>query len=139
MLKFLSRLILVPLGFVLGALAAVAVLLSLGSERITQAISANGDVSLTETWALLQSAVVLTSAMTLVPALLLVIAGEVARIRTIYYYVAGGGAALAATPLIARFGEAGAFSMPNPAVWQVFATAGFLGGFVYWLIAGRST
>jgi hypothetical protein len=28
--------------------------------------------------------------------------------------------------------------LPDPIVWQVFATAGFAGGFVYWLIAGRN-
>ena len=26
----------------------------------------------------------------------------------------------------------------SPVVWQVLATAGFAGGFVYWLLAGRT-
>jgi hypothetical protein len=26
----------------------------------------------------------------------------------------------------------------SPVVWQVLATAGFAGGFVYWLVAGRN-
>ena len=26
----------------------------------------------------------------------------------------------------------------SPVVWQVLATAGFAGGFVYWLLAGRN-
>lgn len=25
-----------------------------------------------------------------------------------------------------------------PALWQVFATAGFAGGLIYWLLAGRN-
>ena len=46
--------------------------------------------------------------------------------------------ALAAVPLLARVQQSGGFGMPEHAVWQVFATAGFAGGFVYWLIAGRN-
>ena len=51
----------------------------------------------------------------------------------------GGGLALAAVPLVARYGQGGS-AMPDPdqLVWQVFATAGFAGGFVYWLLAGRN-
>jgi hypothetical protein len=29
-------------------------------------------------------------------------------------------------------------SVPPAALWQVLATAGFAGGIVYWLIAGRT-
>ena len=63
----------------------------------------------------------------------------VARIRSLIYYVVGGGLALAAVPLLARYGQGGT-AMPDPdqLVWQVFATAGFAGGFVYWLLAGRN-
>jgi len=53
------------------------------------------------------------------------------------YYLGGGGAALAAIPLLSHFGQSATFVLPNPAVWQVFATAGFAGGFIYWLLAGR--
>jgi hypothetical protein len=34
--------------------------------------------------------------------------------------------------------RSGALALPPAAVWQVLATAGFAGGFVYWLIAGRN-
>jgi hypothetical protein len=67
-----------------------------------------------------------------------VFVGEIARIRSALYYVAGGGAALAAIPLLARIGQSGSFALADQIVWQVFATAGFAGGFVYWLIAGRN-
>jgi hypothetical protein len=72
------------------------------------------------------------------PALLLVIVGEVARIRGAMYYVIGGGVALALVPLLARLGEPSTVLGLAPAVWQVLATAGFAGGFVYWLLAGRN-
>jgi hypothetical protein len=73
----------------------------------------------------------------MIPALVVVILGEVARIRSLIYYVVGGGAALAAMPLLARLGEA-SLGVPGGVLWQVFATAGFAAGFVYWLIAGRN-
>jgi len=138
MLKFLWRLIVLPFGFLLGAMAAAAVLISLGSERLTHVISSDSEMSMAETWELTTHVLVLTSAMTVVPALILVVVGEVARIRSVYYYVIGGGAALATVPLIAKLGEAGTFTIPSASIWQIFATAGFCGGFVFWLIAGRS-
>ena len=76
---------------------------------------------------------------TLLPALLLVIVGEVARIRSAFYYVVGGGVALAVVPLLTRIGQPDARVLElSPVVWQVLATAGFAGGFVYWLLAGRN-
>ena len=68
----------------------------------------------------------------------MVIVGEIARIRSLVYYVAGGGVALAAIPLLARSASGAPSPRPSTLVWQVFATAGFAGGFVYWLIAGRN-
>ena len=75
---------------------------------------------------------------TLIPALLVVIIGEIARIRAAIYYVVGGGLSLAAMPLLARMSESGNVVIPETTVLQVFATAGFAGGFVYWLVAGRN-
>jgi hypothetical protein len=37
----------------------------------------------------------------------------------------------------ARIGQTDSLGLPAAAVWQVFATAGFIGGLVYWLLAGR--
>ena len=75
---------------------------------------------------------------TLVPALLLVIVGEAGRIRSAVYYVVGGGVALAIVPLLTRMGQPATVLELSPTVWQVLATAGFAGGFVYWLLAGRT-
>ena len=87
---------------------------------------------------LLRLAATFASVQTLLPALLLVIVGEVARIRSALYYVIGGGATLAVVPLMARLGEPLTVLDLSPVVWQVLATAGFAGGFVYWLLAGRN-
>lgn len=140
-LRTIGRLIMVPLGFLLGSATALFILASLGMERLTHAMQSR-EVSLSEwnaVFDLARQVSALASAATIVPALLLVIIGEVARVRSSVYYILGGGAALAAFPLLARTGslQGGDFSAIG-VIWQVFATAGFAGGFVYWLIAGRN-
>ena len=138
MLAVIGRIILVPIAFVIAALIALFVLVTLGSERITHAIQGSDEVSVSGAVELIGQAVVLTSAMTILPALAIVIIGEVARIRSIYYYVVGGGFALISIPLLAQLGHGGAIEMPGAVVLQVFATSGFLSGFIYWLLAGRT-
>jgi hypothetical protein len=137
--RALGRIILVPLGFILASLAAVAVLFTLGMERFTHAMHGR-DVdadAISAMFGLFTDTVALFSTFTIIPAILLVIVGEVARIRSSLYYILGGGAVLAAWPLLSRLGT----TAPDPAqlsvVWTVFATAGFTGGFIYWLVAGR--
>ena len=109
--------------------------------ELVQAVSGRGpdEVTLGAGFDLLRLAATFASVQTLLPALLLVIVGEVARIRSALYYVIGGGATLAVVPLMARLGEPLTVLDLSPVVWQVLATAGFAGGFVYWLLAGRNT
>ena len=139
MARALGRLFMVPLGFILGSMAALAMLLTIGLERATHAVH-GGAVDLTQ-WSqvldLARGFYGLASAATVIPALLLVIIGEVARIRSSIYYVLGGGVALSALPLLARAGSLGKDLSQIGLIWQVFATAGFVGGIVYWMIAGR--
>ncbi|MEZ5853968.1 MAG: hypothetical protein R3D67_04190 [Hyphomicrobiaceae bacterium] len=137
----MGRLFVVPFAFLLAALAAVAVLLSLGLERITHVISSSNleadgiDLAFTAIYGVIG----LAGAATIVPALLVVIVGEVARIRSWLFYIAGGGIALAVMPLLAASGSLGSGNITNlGTIWPVFATAGFAGGFLYWLIAGRT-
>ena len=137
MLATLGRMLLVPIAFLVAAAVALFVLVTLGSERITHAVQGTEDVPISAAFELMGQAVALTSAMTALPALALVIIGEVARIRSIIYYVVGGGLCLVAVPALADFGRDGTLAMPSATIWQVFATAGFLAGFVYWLLAGR--
>ena len=134
--RFVGRLILVPLGFVLAAIAASAVVATLGLERATHAVHGRDiDVDRLVTFAFYAHD--LAAAATIMPALLVIIVGEVARIRSWVYYIVGGGMALLALPLLARSEQhAGDLAHVGP-VWQVLATAGFAGGLVYWVIAGR--
>lgn len=138
--KTVGRIILVPLALFFAAAASFFVLATLGLERITGTLHQYGarDDAAQALLDLMNQGVVLTTGLSIVPALLVVFVGEIARIRSALYYVAGGGAALAAIPLLARFGQSGNVVVADQVVWQVLATAGFAGGFVYWLLAGRS-
>ena len=137
--KTLGRMILIPLALLLSAAATGFVLVTLGLERITAALhTRSGDDTVVAMFDLVNQGMLLTTGLTVIPALLIVFVGEIASILSAIYYVAGGGAALAAVPLLARFSEQGNVVLPEQMVWQIFATAGFAGGFVYWLLAGRN-
>lgn len=133
-------LIVIPFALLAAMLASFFVLTTLGLERVTTFLHVNPiDVeSSDQIFTMMDQGLMLAASITVVPSLLMVIVGEIARIRSIIYYVAGGGLALAAIPLLARFGQDGSVTAPEVMVWQIFATAGFAGGFVYWLIAGRN-
>jgi hypothetical protein len=137
--RAIGRLIMVPLGFILAGVMAMVILATLGMERVTQTIHRR-DVDI-DAWFsmvnLAQETIVLFSTFTIIPAILLVIVGEVARIRSSVYYIVGGGAVLAAWPLLNRFGAIGQDPTKLADLWTVFATAGFAAGFIYWLVAGR--
>jgi hypothetical protein len=137
--RALGRLVLVPLGFVLASLLTMVILFTLGMEKLTHTIYRRDVVidDWVKTINLAQDTVQLFSTFTIVPAILLVIVGEVARIRSSMYYIVGGGIVLAAWPFLNRFARIGQDPTQLADLWTVFATAGFAGGFLYWLIAGR--
>ncbi|MCL4767822.1 MAG: hypothetical protein KJZ80_16465 [Hyphomicrobiaceae bacterium] len=136
----LWRIIVVPVAFAISGLFAALVLVTLGLERVTHAFHGEGMDEADSVFAvfdLVSQGVVLASGLTILPALIVVLVGEVARIRSALYYIVGGGAALAAVPLLSQLGYSAGVVLPSATVWQVFATAGFGGGFIYWLLAGR--
>jgi hypothetical protein len=139
-MRAVGRILWLPFAFLLAAIVTAYVIISLGQERIVQAVTGRGpdEVTLNAGFDLMRLAYTFASVQTLLPALLLVIVGEVARIRSSLYYVVGGGATLAVVPLMARLGQPMTVLDLSPVVWQVLATAGFAGGFVYWLLAGRN-
>ena len=138
--RTIGRIIVVAFAFFLATMAAGFVLFTLGLERVTgelRRLGSDGD-TVTASLSMLDQGLALVASVSIIPALLVIFVGEIVRIRSVIYYVAGGGAALAAVPLLARVQQSGAFAMQEHTVWQVFATAGFAGGLVYWLIAGRN-
>jgi hypothetical protein len=139
MLRTVGRLIWVPVAFLLSALVSLFVIVSLGQERIVQAMAGRrpDQTTIDAAFELFGVIVQFFSGYTLLPAILLVLIGEVARLRGALYYVVGGGATLAALPLLTRLHQPASSLGVAEVVWQVLATAGFAGGFVYWLLAGR--
>jgi hypothetical protein len=148
MWRAIGRIIIVPVAFLLSALVAIFVLLTIGLEQLTHATGAPiGNLDdpdhLFQLWDIGAIGLSLVSGATIIPALLAVVVGEVARIRSWIYYVLAGGLALVAIPLLA--GLAGT-SSPDGATaptlfvsaWPIFATAGFAAGGLYWLLAGRN-
>ena len=145
--RTLWRIVWVPVAFALATLAGLFVLGTLGLERLTAATGggrgiadwiANALANPKELKGTVQLLGSLASALTLVPAMLVVIVGEVARIRSSIYYVIGGGVAVVAVPVVMRVMQSGAGAATAAPVLQVLATAGFAAGLVYWLLAGRS-
>jgi hypothetical protein len=139
-MRTLGRILLLPIAFLVAAGVTLFVIFSLGQERIVEALAArrSDELPIGAAFDLFGLGLSLFSVFTVLPALLVVIAGEVARLRSALYYVAGGGAALAVVPFLTRLDQPASALALAPAVWQVLATAGFAGGLVYWLIAGRN-
>lgn len=79
-----------------------------------------------------------TPALTVLPAALAAIIGEALRIRSWMYYVLAGGAAMAAIPILAAPQADHLPAIPAGQYMTIFAAAGFVGGFAYWLLAGRN-
>jgi len=140
-MRVLGRILfLLPIAFLLAALASLFVVVSLGQETVVQGVASRGrdEAIMAAGLQLLRLGMSFLSAQALLPALLLVIVGEVARIRGVLYYVVGGGAALAVVPLLSRLSQPMGAPELSAVVFQVLAVAGFAGGFVYWLLAGRN-
>lgn len=138
--RTVGRLILIPIAFLLAAATAAAIVVTLGLEHFTQSLHGTepGEETLTRTFDIIQQIGALTSGLSVIPALAVIIIGEVGRIRSWLYYLIGGGVSLACVPFLVRFSQSEAMAMPASTVWQVLATAGFAAGTVYWLLAGRN-
>jgi hypothetical protein len=140
MMRAVGRIILLPIAFVLAALVVLFVVFYVGQAQVVQALSARGtdEVPIDRILDIANAALRFASVYTLLPALLVVVVGEAGRIRSAVYYIVGGGVALAIVPLLTRMNQPATVLELAPTVWQVLATAGFAGGFVYWLLAGRT-
>jgi len=140
--RMIWRGIVVVVAFGLAAGVALAVLLALGSMWVGDELRAAApDDPLFRGGGAAAFGVVLFTgfvapALTAIPALIAVVMGEVLRLRSWAYYVLAGGASLAAIPLLAGASANGAAEIPAGEYMTIFATAGFAGGFIYWLMAG---
>lgn len=138
----LLRALWVVVAFCFAALVALAVLFALGALWVGDELrsAAPDDPFLQHggatAFGVLLFSVFVAPALTALPALFAVVVGEVLRLRSWIYYVLTGGAALAAIPLLAGASPNGAPALPASEYMTIFATAGFAGGFIYWLLAG---
>ena len=141
----LRRFFAVGFGFILAVIAGVITLFFLGARWAAgEAIAftpqdADGmSRAVNEGLGVIAFFFTVAPVLTLLPALATAVVGEVARIRSLLYYLVGGGVSAALMPLITTAGagppEGSTYTAPY---FTIMATAGFVAGFVYWLIAGR--
>ena len=140
-LRTIFRMIWVVTAFGIAALVALAVLFALGAVWVGDELrTAAPNDPLLEHGAAIFGVVLFAGtvgpALTALPALVAVVAGEVLRLRSWMYYVLAGGAALAAIPILAAPQSTELAEVMASHAMTVFATAGFAGGLAYWLLAG---
>ncbi len=73
--------------------------------------------------------------MAFVPAGLCIVASEALRLRSFIFHVLAGGGISLALLAVTFVPVSGPSRLPDD--WNLFLAGGFIGGFVYWLIAGR--
>ena len=144
--KLLGRIFMVGFGLALSLLFSFLILTYLGGSLFTEDLTnrygtevAASDLETTilNVLGAISFVFSLYPALSILPALLVAVIGEIGHIRSWLYYVLASGAAALSIPLLyVLIGEAGA-EMPSQSFLAIFATAGFGGGLLYWLIAGR--
>lgn len=128
MSALLRLLMLVPAGFVLAVAAAgLVVALSVFGLAPTEETAA---------WLLLYAAwtAVWAGALSLLPWLVAAVLAEGFGLRSVWFWLIVGGATGAIAPVLAGFHREVAHDGSGIAV---HLAAGFVAGFVYWLVAGR--
>ncbi len=134
----------VVVAFGIAAIAALAVLFALGAIWVGDELRAAAphDPLLHRGGApffgMVLFAGTVTPALTSLPALVAAVAGEVLKVRSWMYYVLAGGVSLAAIPLLVGARNSDLQAVASSQYMAIFVTAGFAGGFVYWLLAGRN-
>jgi hypothetical protein len=141
----LRRFLAVAFGFILAIIAGSITLFFLGARWVAGEATAftpqDADEmsrALNEGLGVIAFFFTVAPVLTLLPALAAAVIGEVARVRSLLYYLVAGGASAALMPLIATHSEIAQSSTYAAPYFTIMATAGFSAGFVYWLIAGRN-
>ncbi len=130
-----QRLPMVVAGVMGGTIAAIAVGTRVGID-IWKDQALAGKPATEAQLALFQRGLDPVFAISIVIAGLAIAAAEYYRIRFTLYYMAAGGLAVVAAAYAMGAAKAG---ITEPLVmWRVYATAGILGGTIYWLISGRN-
>ena len=143
-MRLIGRIIWVAVAFAISALVAAGVAAVIGLEQLTRVTmeQSGPDATAVDRWLAVFDQLVSVwksfTGITILAPLLVIIGGEVMRIRSFWFYLLGGGLALAGLPALMRLNDATAAAGPIPAVLvQTLTAAGFAAGVVYWLLAGR--
>jgi len=144
----IRRIVAVLFAFALACLTALAVLFAVGADWAARELAAHSSnpaapTSPPEEFFLhgigfFAFFATVAPTLSLLPGLVAAVAGEVARIRSVLYYIVAGGLAMTVMPLAYIVQNAPAGAVPSAQYLSIYATAGFAAGLVYWLIAGRS-
>jgi hypothetical protein len=141
----LGRILGVIFAFVLAVVAAAITLFFLGArwaaqEAVAHAPDTADEMSfiVNEWFGVMAFFMTVTPLLTLLPGVAVAVVGEVARIRSALYYIFASGAAAALMPVLSAPADVAASPSYSTEYFAIIATAGFAGGLVYWLIAGRN-
>jgi hypothetical protein len=144
--KFVGRLIWVFCAALLAGVVALgaAVLLGFGlmNQEIAAATAAGTDPAAVDRWFDLADRTLLAGtlvfALSLIPAALVLIIGEVGKVRSLLFYLVGGAVSVAGAPALAALSRTAADGRADTPLLLVLTTSGFVAGFAYWLLAGRT-
>lgn len=144
--RLLGRIFMVGFGLTLSILFSFIILTYLGGSLFTEdlnqrygsdVVTSDIETTILNIIGAISFVFSLYPALSILPALLVAVIGEIGHIRSWLYYVLAGGVAALSIPLLyVLVGEAQA-ELPSQSFLAIFATAGFGGGLLYWLIAGR--
>lgn len=135
----LLRFLIVPLSLFISLFIAFFIMTFIGFQRVERLIEAMDDTA--EGITLFWNGFTLSSpwlpGVTFAPLFAILMIGEIFHVRSLLYYIVGFGLCLSLFPLMLPYLELEHGPQPLVALWQIFATAGFAAGGVYWVLAGR--
>jgi len=135
MVAILKRLLIIGLAFAAAGLAAIVTFLLAINASLSNPVVGDDLFPLTQIFGVFLGGYTLF--FTAVPGAVLVLIGEMLRIRTWYFYVLGAGVAAAFAVFVHGFDFFLLSLTLNRGLGLGVLAAGFVGGGVYWLIAGR--
>ena len=145
MINVIGRFLLVSFAFIISIIVALICMVYLGGKELGASYVSeftNGDPSLSFFNDIIGVGLFVMSvgpALTILPALIAIIVGEVAQVRSVIYYMIAGGLAVLAIPFLYTTGDGISYTIPNVKYMLIFSASGFISGFIYWALAGHRT
>jgi hypothetical protein len=131
----LQRLVTVFFGLILAMVGGALVLIALNSYWAARVYESTLSHYYDEGIGAIDFSFMVAPLFTLVSAAVAAVVGEIAHIRSALYYIVTGGMAAVVIPFIMAAPVQQTTYAPY---FSLIATAGFAGGLIYWVFAGRS-